>query len=80
MKTFVGKIISTKMDKTVVVSVETKRPHPLYKKTIKRKKNYKVHNEDLDLKVGDIIKFVETRPISKEKRWRVLEKINLKKV
>lgn len=77
MKRFIGKVKSCKMQKTVVVTVTTQRPHPLYKKLVKKTKNYKVHNENLDLKVGDIVKFVETRPISKDKKWKVTEKVEV---
>jgi len=73
-----GKVVSDKMDKTVVVAVETLRRHPLYKKAIKRTKRYKVHDGGNVCKVGDKIKFVETRPLSKEKRWRVIEIISRK--
>ena len=72
-KTRVGTIISDKMDKTVVVSVETLTHHPLYKKTMKRVARYKAHNNDNQAKTGDLVKIVETRPLSKEKRWRVAE-------
>jgi small subunit ribosomal protein S17 len=61
------------MDKTLVVLVESHRNHPLYKKTIKKIKRYKVHDEKNECKIGDTVKIVETRPLSKEKRWRVAE-------
>jgi small subunit ribosomal protein S17 len=61
------------MDKTLVVLVESHRNHPLYKKTIKKVKRYKVHDEKNECKIGDTVKIVETRPLSKEKRWRVAE-------
>jgi len=61
------------MDKTLVVLVESHRNHPLYKKTIKKVKRYKVHDENNECKIGDTVKIVETRPLSKEKRWRVSE-------
>jgi small subunit ribosomal protein S17 len=61
------------MDKTLVVLVESHRNHPLYKKTIKKVKRYKVHDENSECKIGDTVKIVETRPLSKEKRWRVSE-------
>lgn len=67
-----GVVISDKMDKTVVVSVERIFQHPLYKKTIKTKKKYKAHDEDNKCKVGDVVEIIESRPISKTKRWRVL--------
>jgi len=69
----VGRVVSNKMDKTVVVTVETFRHHPLYKKTIKRVVRYKVHDEKNECRLGDTVKIVETRPLSKEKRWRVAE-------
>jgi small subunit ribosomal protein S17 len=64
------------MDKTLVVLVESHRNHPLYKKTIKKVKRYKVHDEKNECQIGDTVKIVETRPLSKEKRWRVEEIIN----
>lgn len=75
MKTLVGRVVSTKMQKTVVVEVETAKSHPLYKKIIKKRKRFKVHNESLKLKVGDKVKIVQTRPISKEKHFKVIEKM-----
>lgn len=74
-KQLIGTVVSTKQTKTVVVDVERKFAHPLYKKIIKRNKHYQVHNEDLDLKVGDRVVIEETRPISKMKRFRIKEKI-----
>ncbi len=68
-----GSVVSGKMAKTVVVVVETRRVHPLYKKTIKSTKKYKAHDEDNTCKIGDKVKIMETRPLSKEKRWRVIE-------
>jgi len=75
-KTRFGKVISDKMDKTVVVAVETPRRHPLYKKIIKRAVKYKAHDEKNQCKLGDTVIIVETRPLSKEKRWRVAEIVN----
>ena len=72
-KSKIGLVSSNKMDKTLVVLVESHRNHPLYKKTIKKVKRYKVHDENNECKTGDTVKIVETRPLSKEKRWRVLE-------
>jgi len=69
----VGRVVSNKMDKTVVVTVETFRHHPLYKKIIKRVVRYKAHDEKNECRLGDTVKIVETRPLSKEKRWRVAE-------
>jgi len=69
----VGTVISDKMDKTVVVAVETLKRHPMYGKTIRTVKNYKVHNEDNDSHSGDTVRIAECKPISKEKRWVVVE-------
>jgi small subunit ribosomal protein S17 len=68
-----GLVVSDKMDKTVVVDVETRKVQPLYKKAIKFTKKYKAHDENNACKIGDKVKIVETRPLSKEKRWRVTE-------
>jgi small subunit ribosomal protein S17 len=73
LKSKVGRVSSNKMDKTLVVLVESHRNHPLYKKTIKKVKRYKVHDEKNECQIGDTVKIVETRPLSKEKRWRVEE-------
>ena len=70
-----GLVVSDKMDKTVVVAVETLRRHPLYKKTVKRTVRYKAHDENNECKPGDVVRIIETRPLSKEKRWRVAEVI-----
>jgi len=75
-----GLVVSDKMDKTVVVAVETKKVHPLYRKAIKVTKRYKVHDENNDCKIGDTVKIVETRPLSREKRWRVIEVISKREV
>ena len=72
-KTRFGRVVSDKMDKTVVVTIETLRHHPLYKKTIRRVVKYKAHDEKNECKLGDTVTIVETRPLSKEKRWRVTE-------
>ncbi len=66
-----GTVISDKMDQTVVVAVETITHHPLYKKTMKNVTKYKAHNVNNESKTGDIVRIIETRPFSKEKRWRV---------
>lgn len=68
-KIFTGQVISTKMDKTLVVLVERKTRHPLYKKVLTRHKKYKAHCEEKGIKVGDIVKIMETRPISKDKHF-----------
>ena len=72
-KTRFGKVISDKMDKTIVVAVETPRRHPLYKKNIRRAVKYKAHDEKNQCRTGDTVRIEETRPISREKRWRVAE-------
>jgi len=79
-KTRVGRVVSNKMDKTAVVTVETLRHHPLYKKTIRRAVKYKVHDEKNECKPGDTVRIIETRPLSKEKRWRVAEIITRREV
>jgi small subunit ribosomal protein S17 len=79
-KTRVGRVVSNKMDKTVVVTVETLRHHPLYKKTIRRAVKYKAHDEKNECRLGDTVKIIETRPLSKEKRWRVAEIITTREV
>lgn len=75
-----GLVVSDKMDKTVVVAVETRKVHPLYKKAISVTKKYKAHDENNACKIGDKVKIVETRPLSKEKRWRVTEIVSKKEV
>lgn len=72
-KTRVGVVSSDKMDKTVVVSVTEHVKHPLYKKIIKRTRKLKAHDENNSCQVGDRVRLMETRPLSKEKRWRVVE-------
>lgn len=72
-KSLVGHVISDKMDKTVGVAVELHRPHPLYKKIIRRRIKLVAHDENNTCQRGDLIKIVETRPLSKTKRWRVGE-------
>jgi small subunit ribosomal protein S17 len=72
-KTRFGRVVSDKMDKTVVVAVDTPRRHPLYKKTIRRAIKYKAHDEKNQCRMGDTVRIVETRPLSKDKRWRVAE-------
>jgi len=72
-KTRVGKVISDKMDKTIVVAVENRVPHPLYKKIIKRTYKLKAHDENNDCGIGDRVRVMETRPLSKDKRWRLVE-------
>ena len=72
-KVRVGKVVSDKMDKTVVVAVEESVKHRLYGKTIRRTKKFKVHDENNEAKLGDAVRIMETRPISKDKRWRLVE-------
>ncbi len=72
-KTRMGEVVSDKMDKTIVVKVERRFSHPVYRKTIKRSVRFKAHDENNECKAGDQVRVIETRPISKDKRWRVLE-------
>ena len=72
-KRLVGTVTSDKMDKTVVVSVSTLKQHPLYRKTIRVSKKYKAHDESNDCRIGDRVRIIESRPISREKRWAVVE-------
>jgi small subunit ribosomal protein S17 len=72
-KTRVGEVIGDKMAKTVIVAVDTPKKHPLYKKTIRRIVKYYAHDEKKECKVGDTVRIEETRPLSKLKRWRVVE-------
>lgn len=72
-KVQVGKVVSDKMDKTIVVAVETYKKHPLYAKRIKYTKKFKAHDENNQAKIGDIVKIMETKPLSKDKRWRLVE-------
>lgn len=71
-KVRVGTVVSDKMDKTIVVAVETFVTHPLYKKQIKKTTKFKVHDENNECKIGDKVKIMETRPLSKDKRWRLV--------
>ena len=72
-KVMIGTVVSDIMDKTVVVAVETSVRHTVYKKTVKRTYKLKAHDEENACKVGDRVKVMETRPLSKDKRWRVVE-------
>ena len=72
-KTRVGKVVSDKMDKTIVVAIQTSYKHPLYGKTMKRTFKLKAHDENNECQIGDTVKVMETRPLSKDKRWRVVE-------
>ena len=72
-KTRVGLVVSDKMEKTVVVSIERRVQHPVYGKMVRRTKRLKAHDENNDAKTGDTVRIMETRPMSKDKRWRVVE-------
>ncbi|MBA1336397.1 MAG: SSU ribosomal protein S17p (S11e) [Firmicutes bacterium] len=72
-KVRIGRVVSDKMEKTIVVAVETIVRHPLYGKSIKRTTKFKAHDENNECVVGDKVKIMETRPLSKEKRWRLVE-------
>ena len=72
-KVKVGKVVSANMDKTMVVAVEDSVKHPLYKKIVKRTKKLKAHDEKNECKIGDRVEIMETRPLSKDKRWRLVE-------
>ena len=72
-KTRVGKVVSDKMDKTIVVAIEDHVEHPLYKKIVKSTYKLKAHDEENACRIGDTVKVMETRPLSKDKRWRLVE-------
>ena len=72
-KTRVGKVVSDKMDKTIVVAIEDNVKHPLYNKIVKRTYKLKAHDEENQCGIGDTVKVMETRPLSKDKRWRLVE-------
>ena len=72
-KTRVGQVVSDKMDKTIVVAIEDSFAHPLYKKTLKRTYKLKAHDENNECGIGDTVKVMECRPLSKDKRWRLVE-------
>jgi len=72
-KTRVGKVVSDKMDKTIVVAIEDHVKHPLYKKIVKNTYKLKAHDENNESKIGDTVRVMETRPLSKDKRWRLVE-------
>lgn len=72
-KTLVGKVTSDKMNKTIIVQVEYLKEHPVYKRMIKKFNKFKVHDEENKAKIGDVVKISQTRPLSKDKRWRLLE-------
>jgi small subunit ribosomal protein S17 len=75
-KTRTGRVVSNKMDKTIVVAVEDHVKHPLYKKIVKRTYKLKAHDENNECQIGDVVKVMETRPLSKDKRWRFVELIS----
>jgi small subunit ribosomal protein S17 len=72
-KTRVGKVVSDRMDKTIVVSIERLVKHPQYGRYVRRRSKFKVHDEKNECRMGDTVRFMETRPISKDKRWRFVE-------
>lgn len=72
-KTQIGRVVSDKMDKTIVVAIEDSVKHPLYNKIVKRTVRLKAHDENNECRVGDRVKVMETRPLSKDKRWRLVE-------
>jgi small subunit ribosomal protein S17 len=69
----IGTVVSNKMDKTVVVAVERRKPHPLYRKIVRSTTRYKAHDPNNAAVLGDVVRIEETRPISKDKRWRIIE-------
>ncbi len=71
----VGVVVSTRMQKTIVVEVERRAPHPLYKKVVARRKKFYAHDEEETARVGDVVRIVESRPLSRLKRWRLVEVI-----
>ena len=71
-----GKVVSDKMDKTIVVAIQDKVRHPLYKKIINRTSKLKVHDENNECRIGDRVRIMETRPLSKDKRWRLIKVID----
>ena len=72
-KVMTGKVVSDKMEKTIVVSIERLVKHATYGKYVRRRNKFKVHDEKNEAKVGDVVRFMETRPLSKDKRWRLLD-------
>jgi small subunit ribosomal protein S17 len=75
----VGRVVSNKMDKTVVVAVDYRRPHPIYRKTVRQTNKFYAHDENNECRAGDMVRIEETRPLSKLKRWRVVEIIGANK-
>ena len=80
VKERVGEVVSDKMDKTIVVAIENRSPHPKYRKIVVRTKKYKVHDEENQCKIGDRVRIRETRPLSRTKRWTVAEILETKNV
>ncbi|MEH1866544.1 MAG: 30S ribosomal protein S17 [Nostoc sp.] len=80
VKERVGLVVSDKMQKTVVVAIENRAPHPKYGKIVVNTQRYKVHDEENQCKVGDRVRIQETRPLSKTKRWKITEVLNIKPV
>ena len=74
-RVFEGLVVSDKMAKTIVVRIDRQKTHPKYNKQYRQSRKYKVHDEKGEYKVGDVVRFVETRPLSKDKRWRVVGKV-----
>ena len=72
-KVYTGRVVSDKMDKTITVMIETHKKHSLYGKRVKYSKKFKAHDEQNEAKIGDIVRIMETRPLSKDKRWRLVE-------
>ena len=72
-KTRIGEVVSDKMDKTIVVAIKTKVRHPLYGKMVNRTRKFKAHDENNECGIGDTVKIMETRPLSNDKRWRLVE-------
>ena len=72
-KTRIGEVVSDKMDKTIIVAIKTKVRHPLYGKMVNRTRKFKAHDENNECGIGDTVKIMETRPLSKDKRWRLVE-------
>ncbi|MGH7922303.1 MAG: 30S ribosomal protein S17 [Candidatus Dormibacteraceae bacterium] len=72
-KVRVGRVVSDRMQKTVVVAIEERKSHPLYKKVIRHQERLKAHDEEDECRIGDLVRLMETKPLSKDKRWRVVE-------
>ncbi len=72
-KTRIGKVVSNKMEKTITVAIERRVPHPVYKKYFKKTTKFMAHDEKGECSIGDVVKIMETRPLSKNKRWRLVE-------